>query len=122
MPRGGLVRRTELEEASHAGTELIGAMTSKDVRRDNQDENRFPIQIVALQGRFSPCRIRRGGTVERSPIDGAEIARLRETKVSDMPAVIASQESLRACVRFPRRAGANSCGLNQPRMTAICRT
>jgi aldehyde dehydrogenase (NAD+) len=44
-----------------------------------------------------------GGTLPvRSPIDGAEIARVHETQASEMPAIIArSQAAFRAWREFP---------------------
>ena len=44
---------------------------------------------VLQRANFGPGELAEGALAVRSPIDGAEIARLRETPLSDMPAVIA---------------------------------
>ena len=55
---------------------------------------------------LDPAELTGGALVVRSPIDGAEIARLRETPLADMPAVIARAKSAFAAWRdvpAPRR-------------------
>jgi aldehyde dehydrogenase (NAD+) len=50
-------------------------------------------QDVLHRAGFSEAELRSGGFSVRSPIDGGEIARLRETAAADMPAVIARARS-----------------------------
>jgi aldehyde dehydrogenase (NAD+) len=55
---------------------------------------------------FNPAELRSGSLSVRSPIDGAEIARIKETSLSDMPAIIARARSAFAAWReipAPRR-------------------
>jgi aldehyde dehydrogenase (NAD+) len=63
-------------------------------------------QDILRRAQLTPAEVSGGALVVRSPIDGAEIARVRETPLSDMPAVIARAKAAFASWRdvpAPRR-------------------
>ena len=81
------------EAATPFESEEIGALSAPAFQVEQvlakPEDMDMASQDVLQRAGFDPAELAGGPLAVRSPIDGAEIARLRETPVDDMPAVIA---------------------------------